>query len=144
MRRASLASGPTRRTRKARPRAITTTSSRSLACGAELWRYEEHFRRLNNPAGFIDLFWPGKLLVEKNNAGRNLTAARAQGAAPVPVDFLDRRQGPNRALNPARTRTATARRATAPRHGPQEPRARLRNPTTESPLWDIPWDTIRP
>ena len=28
-------------------------------------RYEEHVRRLDDTSGFIDLFWPGVLLVEQ-------------------------------------------------------------------------------
>jgi len=28
-------------------------------------RYEEHVRRLDNASGFIDLFWPGTLIVEQ-------------------------------------------------------------------------------
>ena len=41
-------------------------------------RYEEHVRRLDNTYGFIDLFWPGVLLVEQKSAGRDLDAARDQ------------------------------------------------------------------
>ncbi len=41
-------------------------------------RYEEHVRRLDNTSGFIDLFWPGVLLVEQKSAGRNLAIARRQ------------------------------------------------------------------
>ena len=41
-------------------------------------RYEEHVRRLDDTSGFIDLFWPGVLLVEQKSAGRDLTAARDQ------------------------------------------------------------------
>ena len=41
-------------------------------------RYEEHVRRLDNTSGFIDLFWPGVLLVEQKSAGRNLVAASQQ------------------------------------------------------------------
>ena len=41
-------------------------------------RYEEHVRRLDNTSGFIDLFWPGVLLVEQKSAGRNLATARRQ------------------------------------------------------------------
>ena len=35
-------------------------------------RYEEHVKKLNNKSGFIDLFWPGVLLVEQKSAGHNL------------------------------------------------------------------------
>ncbi len=31
-------------------------------------RYEEHVQRLDNSRGFIDLFWPGVLLVEQKSA----------------------------------------------------------------------------
>ena len=41
-------------------------------------RYEEHVRRLDDTAGFIDLFWPSVLLVEQKSAGRDLVAARDQ------------------------------------------------------------------
>ena len=44
-------------------------------------RYEEHVRRLDNTSGFIDLFWPGVLLVEQKSAGRDLAAARDQAGA---------------------------------------------------------------
>ncbi|MCY4188163.1 MAG: hypothetical protein OXD30_06735, partial [Bryobacterales bacterium] len=44
-------------------------------------RYEEHVRRLDDSAGFIDLFWPGVLLVEQKSAGRDLSAAREQAGA---------------------------------------------------------------
>ena len=44
-------------------------------------RYEEHVRRLDNTRGFIDLFWPGVLLVEQKSAGRGLGAAREQAGA---------------------------------------------------------------
>ena len=44
-------------------------------------RYEEHVRRLDNTSGFIDLFWPGKLLVEQKSAGRDLASAREQAGA---------------------------------------------------------------
>ena len=43
-------------------------------------RYEEHVKRLDNTSGFIDLFWPGVLLVEQKSAGRDLTAAGVQAA----------------------------------------------------------------
>ncbi|MEO6394786.1 MAG: DNA methyltransferase [Devosia sp.] len=41
-------------------------------------RYEEHVKKLDNKAGFIDLFWPGILLVEQKSAGRDLRAAEVQ------------------------------------------------------------------
>ena len=41
-------------------------------------RYEDHVLRLDNTSGFIDLFWPGVLLVEQKSAGRNLKAAYEQ------------------------------------------------------------------
>ena len=44
-------------------------------------RYEEHVRRLDDSNGFIDLFWPGVLLVEQKSAGRDLAAAREQAGA---------------------------------------------------------------
>ena len=55
-------------------------------------RYEEHIRRLDNSHGFIDLFWPGVLLVEQKSAGRDLTAAREQ--AGTYFDALPERDRP--------------------------------------------------
>ena len=44
-------------------------------------RYEEHVRKLNDDSGFIDLFWPGVLIVEQKSAGRDLESAYAQAGA---------------------------------------------------------------
>ncbi|MCY4516298.1 MAG: hypothetical protein OXB99_03565 [Acidimicrobiaceae bacterium] len=44
-------------------------------------RYEEHVKKLDNTHGFIDLFWPGVLLVEQKSAGRSLVAAAEQAGA---------------------------------------------------------------
>ncbi|MDE0242805.1 MAG: class I SAM-dependent DNA methyltransferase [bacterium] len=41
-------------------------------------RYENHVTKLDNSSGFIDLFWPGVLLVEQKSAGRNLDIAYDQ------------------------------------------------------------------
>ena len=41
-------------------------------------RYEAHVTKLDNRAGFIDLFWPGVLLVEHKSAGRDLSRAYRQ------------------------------------------------------------------
>ena len=38
-------------------------------------RYEEHVKKLNDSSGFIDLFWPGVLIVEQKSAGRDLEKA---------------------------------------------------------------------
>ena len=40
--------------------------------------YEQQVKKLNNKQGFIDLFWPGVLLIEHKSAGRNLEKAREQ------------------------------------------------------------------
>ena len=75
----SPASGRTRRTRRANPELsineffeIFGVRRRTVA------RYEEHVRRLDDTSGFIDLFWPGVLLVEQKSAGRDLATAREQ------------------------------------------------------------------
>ena len=47
-------------------------------------RYEEHVKKLDNRSGFIDLFWPGVLLVEHKSAGRDLTRAYGQAG-----DYFD-------------------------------------------------------
>ena len=41
-------------------------------------RYEEHVRKLDDTSGFIDLFWPGVLIVEQKSAGRDLATAYEQ------------------------------------------------------------------
>ncbi|TCT03640.1 class I SAM-dependent DNA methyltransferase [Aquabacter spiritensis] len=41
-------------------------------------RFEAHVQKLDNRHGFIDLFWPGVLLVEHKSSGRDLTAAYGQ------------------------------------------------------------------
>lgn len=40
--------------------------------------YERQVEKLNNNTGFIDLFWPGVLLVEQKSEGRDLRRAREQ------------------------------------------------------------------
>lgn len=40
--------------------------------------YEQKVKKLTNNTGFIDLFWPGQLLIEQKSAGHNLTKARDQ------------------------------------------------------------------
>ena len=55
-------------------------------------RYEEHVRRLDNRSGFIDLFWPGVLIVEQKSAGRDLTIA--YGQAGEYFDSLPERERP--------------------------------------------------
>ena len=55
-------------------------------------RYEEHVRKLDNQSGFIDLFWPGVLIVEQKSAGRDLT--RAYGQAGEYFDSLSERDRP--------------------------------------------------
>ncbi len=55
-------------------------------------RYEHHVSRLDNRSGFIDLFWPGVLIVEQKSAGRDLTTAYDQ--AGDYVDALPERDKP--------------------------------------------------
>ena len=55
-------------------------------------RYEEHVRKLDDRSGFIDLFWPGVLIVEQKSAGRDLE--RAYGQAGVYFDALPERERP--------------------------------------------------
>ena len=55
-------------------------------------RYEEHVEKLDNRSGFIDLFWPGQLLVEQKSAGRDL--AKAYGQAGEYFDALPERDRP--------------------------------------------------
>lgn len=55
-------------------------------------RYEQHVSKLNNQSGFIDLFLPGKLIVEQKSAGRNLDKAYEQ--AGEYFDALPERERP--------------------------------------------------
>ena len=55
-------------------------------------RYEEHVAKLGNGRGFIDLFWPGVLIVEQKSAGRDL--AKAYGQASEYFDALPERDRP--------------------------------------------------
>ena len=43
--------------------------------------FEEPVRKLSGDWGFIDLFWPGRLLAEHKSAGEDLGKAHAQGMA---------------------------------------------------------------
>ena len=55
-------------------------------------RYEEHVAKLDNRPGFIDLFWPGVLIVEQKSAGRDL--GKAYGQAGEYFDALPERDRP--------------------------------------------------
>ncbi len=56
-------------------------------------RYEEHVaNKLDDSSGFIDLFWPGVLIVEQKSAGRNLE--KAYGQAGEYFDALPERERP--------------------------------------------------
>ena len=55
-------------------------------------RYEAHVAKLDNRSGFIDLFWPGVLIVEQKSAGRDLKAAYEQ--AGEYFDALPERERP--------------------------------------------------
>ena len=41
-------------------------------------RFEQHVAKLDNSSGYIDLFWPGELIVEQKSAGRDLDKAYGQ------------------------------------------------------------------
>ena len=41
-------------------------------------RYEQHVTKLDDRSGYIDLFWPGVLMVEQKSAGRDLQSAYEQ------------------------------------------------------------------
>ena len=56
-------------------------------------RYEAHVAKLDNRSGFIDLFWPGVLVVEQKSAGRDLV--RAYDQAGEYVDALPENQRPH-------------------------------------------------
>ena len=55
-------------------------------------RYEAHVEKLDNHSGYIDLFWPGVLIVEQKSAGRDL--ARAYDQAGKYFDALRERDRP--------------------------------------------------
>ena len=54
--------------------------------------YEKHVEKLDNRSGFIDLFWPGVLIVEQKSAGRDLK--KAYGQAEEYFDALPERDRP--------------------------------------------------
>ena len=58
----------------------------------EVARYEAHVAKLDNRSGFIDLFWPGVLIVEQKSAGRDLE--KAYGQAGEYFDALPERDRP--------------------------------------------------
>ncbi|MCY4312490.1 MAG: class I SAM-dependent DNA methyltransferase, partial [Gammaproteobacteria bacterium] len=41
-------------------------------------RYEQHVVKIDDRSGYIDLFWPGELIVEQKSAGRDLEKAYGQ------------------------------------------------------------------
>ena len=55
-------------------------------------RYEERVEKLDDTSGFIDLFWPGVLIVEQKSAGRDLSAAYEQAGGYF--DALPERERP--------------------------------------------------
>ena len=55
-------------------------------------RYEAHVAKLDNRSGFIDLFWPGVLIVEQKSVGRDL--AKAYDQAGEYFDALPERERP--------------------------------------------------
>ena len=55
-------------------------------------RYEEHVKKLDNRSGFIDLFWPGVLIVEQKSLGGDLE--KAAGQAGEYFDALEEYQKP--------------------------------------------------
>ena len=58
----------------------------------EVARYEQHVAKFDDRSGFIDLFWPGVLLVEQKSAGRDLRKAYEQ--AGEYFDALPERERP--------------------------------------------------
>ncbi len=59
-------------------------------------RYEEHVKKLDDTSGFIDLFWPGVLIVEQKSAGRDLK--KAYGQAGEYFDALPEHERPRYVL----------------------------------------------
>ena len=69
--------------KKARRKASTMPSSKCSECVAEVCRrsvarYEAHVAKLDNHSGFVDLYWPGVLIVVQKSAGHDLKAAYEQ------------------------------------------------------------------
>ena len=59
-------------------------------------RYEQHVAKLDNSSGYIDLFWPGELIVEQKSAGRDLD--KAYGQAGEYFDALPEHERPRHIL----------------------------------------------
>ena len=68
----------TRPKRRLRPRASTTPRRVRSAAAYCRARYEAHVAKVGQSLDFIDLFWPGVLIVEQKSAGRDLKTACAQ------------------------------------------------------------------
>jgi len=47
-------------------------------------RFEHRVKKADGAQGFIDVFWPGTLLVEQKSRGRNLDAAFEQARSYLP------------------------------------------------------------
>jgi len=45
--------------------------------------FEHNIKKLNGATGFVDLFWPGKLLVEQKSLGKDMAKAHNQA-----MDYL--------------------------------------------------------
>ena len=59
-------------------------------------RYEQHVAKLDNRSGYIDLFWPGELIVEQKSAGRD--PGKAYGQAGEYFDALPEHERPRHIL----------------------------------------------
>ncbi len=59
----------------------------------EVDRCERHVAKLDNRSGFIDLSWPGVLLVEQKSAGRDLRKAYEQAGECFDALSVAGRQG---------------------------------------------------
>ena len=71
--------------------------------------FEEPVRKLSGDWGFIDLFWPGRLLAEHKSAGEDLGKAHAQGMAYI-RGLKDQRTTSSSRRNPSNHSCMTAHR----------------------------------
>ena len=55
-------------------------------------RYEEHVKKLDDRSGFIDLFWPGVLVVDRASSLLNRRAPGATSREPMCSDLSIRRR----------------------------------------------------
>ena len=61
--------------------------------------FEHNVKKLSGAPGFVDLFWPGKLLVEQKSLGKDLDQAHDQA-----MDYLEAQRNALKYIDPEKGR----------------------------------------